>query len=223
MNRDLIATQLQLECIGLDADGLLVRIAGPDPDAIARFYLFLTADGQRRLFRADVPPAIRDRLRAIPTRTVFDDPATVKQILARHTPGGETCIGTTYVFPRPLPTDACPDVARLVEPVPARIHAFDVEIRPRPDRPIFAVVVEGRVVSACGSARESDEAGEAWVQTAPTFRRRGYARQAVAAWAQNLQKRGKTPFYSHRRENAASRAVARSLGLTKVFDCATFA
>jgi predicted GNAT family acetyltransferase len=65
----------------------------------------------------------------------------------------------------------------------------------------------------CVSSRENEVAAEAWVETRPEHRRRGLARQVTAAWGHDLRRRGKIPFYSHRLENSASQAVARSLGL----------
>lgn len=220
--RELVLTQLRLECIGLDAAGLLERVVGPEPDAIARFYVFVAADGELRLFRSDVPLAIQTLLRSVPTETVFDDPATVHRILARHAPSAPAFVGTSYVFPRPLAEDAYPEVRRLGESDRALVQAFDPGLRPRADRPVHAVVVESRIVSACVSSRQNDEAGEAWVQTAPAFRQRGYACQTVAVWAHDLQRQGKIPFYSHHRDNLASQAVARRLGLLRIADFANF-
>ena len=75
------------------------------------------------------------------------------------------------------------------------------------------MIVEGEIVSTCESSRENGEAAEAWVRTLPPFRGRGFARQVTAAWAMHAHTRGKLPFYSHREDNLASRAVARGLGL----------
>jgi hypothetical protein len=36
---ELIKTHFELECIGVNSDGLMVRIPGPDPDDIACFYI----------------------------------------------------------------------------------------------------------------------------------------------------------------------------------------
>jgi predicted GNAT family acetyltransferase len=92
------------------------------------------------------------------------------------------------------------------------IAAYDPELIDRP-WPVFAIVEDGRIVSSCLSARENDSAGEAWVRTLPAHRRRGYAREVTAAWGADLARQGKIAFYSHRVDNPASAAVARSLGL----------
>lgn len=49
-------------------------------------------------------------------------------------------------------------------------------------QPFYAVVVEGRAVSTCGTVRRSVHGIEAGVNTLEDYRRRGYAKRAVAAW-----------------------------------------
>ncbi len=51
------------------------------------------------------------------------------------------------------------------------------------------------------------------VETAPRFRRMGYGRAAVAEAVRAVSARGGAPLYLHRVENAASAALADSLGL----------
>jgi len=69
---------------------------------------------------------------------------------------------------------------------------------------------------------ENETAAEAWVQTLPEFRRRGYARQVTAAWAHDLLQIGKIPFYSHSMGNVASQGVARSLKLIPFVDSVSY-
>ena len=63
---ELLAIQLALECIGVDEDGLLVRIPGPYPDGIPRFYAAECASERVKYCSRDVPPAIRRALLALP-------------------------------------------------------------------------------------------------------------------------------------------------------------
>ena len=88
---------------------------------------------------------------------------------------------------------------------------------------VFGMLADGQVVSTCESSREDKYAGEAWVRTLEPYRRRGYARQVTAAWGRWLQQHGRVPFYSHRAENLASRAVAQSLGLIEYIEDAGYA
>jgi hypothetical protein len=63
-----------------------------------------------------------------------------------------------------------------------------------------------KLAAALPDTRRSDEA---------KVRRRGYARQVVAAWATYVLGEGKVAFYSHEAGNVASEALARSLGVAQ--------
>lgn len=148
-------------------------------------------------------------------------------------------IGRTLLFPDTLAdafTDAITDAfaSDIVRLAPAR-DGDDFYGGPAPDaerlRPAiapddetpparevfpgeqFAALADGLVVATCESARESALAAEAWVRTLPAARGRGYATRVTAAWALDVRRRGKTPFYSHHRENSGSAGVARALRL----------
>ena len=84
-------------------------------------------------------------------------------------------------------------------------------------RDVFAVVVDGVVVSEAVSVRENETSAEIWVQTDPSHRNRGYATQAAAAWFRSVEGRRLIPFYSHERANEASRNLAEALGLRLVY------
>lgn len=74
----------------------------------------------------------------------------------------------------------------------------------------------GEVVAVCRSARSFGRDGEAGVETALAYRGRGYAAETVGLWAATVRANGGTPIYSADWSNAASRAVARKLGLVLV-------
>ncbi|MEZ4720114.1 MAG: GNAT family N-acetyltransferase, partial [Caldilineaceae bacterium] len=80
--------------------------------------------------------------------------------------------------------------------------------------PLLARLVDGVPVSICFCARRSDVAAEAGLETAPSFRGRGYAARVTAAWAAEVRAGGRIPLYSTAWDNQASRSVARKLGLT---------
>jgi hypothetical protein len=190
----------------------LGRIQAAAAEEIPRLYVCRHAAGTSRYYRADLPDAMVDDLDHLTDEDCFEQQAMVRGILARHAPSFGVWTGTSYVFPTIPPAEICPDAVRLSEADRWRALAFDPDLASFP-RPIYAVLVEGRVVSTCVSARENDQAAEAWVQTSPEHRRRGLARQVTAAWARDVLGSGKIAFYSHRRENLPSCAVARSLGL----------
>ncbi len=79
--------------------------------------------------------------------------------------------------------------------------------------PIVGAVEDGYAVSVCFSARRSDEAAEAGVETAADWRGRGLAPLVTAAWALAVRESGRIPLYSTSWSNGASLAVARKLGL----------
>lgn len=83
---------------------------------------------------------------------------------------------------------------------------------------VFGIERDGKIVSACVSVRENGHCGEAWVYTDPGYRKRGFARQVVSAWAQTTIQAGRLPFYSHKIENLLSAGLANSLGLKPVFE-----
>jgi len=86
----------------------------------------------------------------------------------------------------------------------------------------YAVLNNDKVISCCVSARENDEAGEAWILTLLDYRRKGYGSTAVKLWAKDLMDNNKIPFYSHEVHNISSRKLAKSLGLKKVFEIISY-
>ena len=83
---------------------------------------------------------------------------------------------------------------------------------------VYAIERDGRIVSACVSARENERCGEAWVYTDDAYRHQGFAQKVVNAWAGSLMEEGKVSFYSHKIENLASASLAKKLGLQSIFD-----
>ena len=83
-------------------------------------------------------------------------------------------------------------------------------------RLIYGAIVDGRAVSLCASVKEVEGAHAAGVETLPSHRRRGFAADAVAAWATAVLRMGATPFYGTTFDNLASQGVARGLGMELV-------
>ncbi len=209
--------QLELECIGLDLKGRMVRIPGPHPDKIARFYVTRHAGGHKAYYGTDLTRSVRNELAALPLEQAFSDRVAVMRILARDAPCGRIDAFKSYVFGRALPEDQSLDVVRLKTSHRELIEQYDVKLYP-PTRPVFAIIADGRIVSTCQSSRENNAAGEAWVRTLPEYRRRGYGRQVTLEWALELVAHGKIAFYSHAVDNVASSALARSLGLEQFIE-----
>ncbi len=213
----LIRLQLALEGITFDAAGRLVRLPAADAEEIPRLYVARHAAGIERFYRTDLPDVVYRRLAALPPEVAFTNLELIKAILRDDAPCVDVWQGTSYVFPS-LPTPAnFPNVVRLCAADRERIARFDHDLL-RFRSPIYAILVDGEIAATCVSARENATAAEAWVQTAPAFRRRGFARQVTAAWGHDVLAAGKVAFYSHRWDNYPSRGVATSLGLRPFVD-----
>jgi RimJ/RimL family protein N-acetyltransferase len=210
----LIQLHLELECIGIDAAGNLVRIPGPDPDTLHRVYVARHDQGDSIFFQPDVPKATRKRLLGLPFSAFFDDPDRVKTILAQDKACEDFHIGKSYIFSSAVNEAHYPHVVRLSQLDAEMVRRYDPDLDLR-QKEVFGIVIGEEFVSTCESSRENERAGEAWVRTREQFRRRGFARQVTAAWGNWLIQHGKVAFYSHKWDNLASQAVAQNLGLAQ--------
>jgi hypothetical protein len=241
----LLDIYLALSHIGGPDAGPLAPLAGEATEETPRVHVARLADGQWRVFiRPDLPGAIRQQLAALPPAALFSEYARVANILAHggtgansaNTPGADLWIGRTLLFPDDLTDALARNIVRLAPacdgddsygaPTPAA-ERLRPAIAPTDEAPParevfpgeqFAALADGLVVATCESARESALAAEAWVRTLPAARGRGYATRVTAAWALDVRRRGKTPFYSHHRENNGSAGVARALRLIPFLD-----
>jgi GNAT superfamily N-acetyltransferase len=87
-----------------------------------------------------------------------------------------------------------------------------------PDGVVYGVVCEGRVVSVAFAHRAGvleDVVADVGVETAPRYRRRGFAQAAVSALAAHFTERGGESRYSCNPDNVASIATARSVGFVR--------
>ena len=212
------------------ADSPLAPLPGEAPEETPRYYVARAAWGAWRAhIGPDVLAALRHDLATLPPARALDDPKAVLSLFSRH---GAAChsiwLGRTARFPDDLDLA----LAEGVIPLPAGLDVYGEAAPPLPppgapaaasDPPAapslaftprqFAIIEDGLAVSTCESSRESGVAAEAWVRTLPAWRGRGYAARVTAAWGLDVRRRGKEPFYSHHRDNQASAAVARALGL----------
>lgn len=198
-----------------DAAGRMLRVNEPNGAAAPRFFLGHTAAGDLLRFRADVSDAtvraLTDAWRATPAGVL--DPAPYEAVLARAAPVERVWSGPAFTFPDDLPSPAgtLPITAANADLLRAHLPQWlgDVGV----SVPMYAVVADGHAVSVCASVRTTPHANEAGVETAPAYRGRGYAAAAAAAWALAIRAEGRVPLYSTSWDNAASRAVARTLRL----------
>src|SRR5689334_8543006 len=81
----LLKAQLRLECIGINANGRMHRIAGANPDDIHRFFIAKHHHGFTALVRDDVPEHTAQQFLALSPDCAFIDAAAVGAILYAKT------------------------------------------------------------------------------------------------------------------------------------------
>ena len=197
----------------LDSAGRILGTREPVPEAGPRFALIRGRASCAWAVRADVPRGIAEELDGLagaePPVADFGD-APVHAERYRTLVGGEVYAGPAFSFPK------------TVEQPDAMVHVNALQLLARhfsgwtaaeiPGRsPIVAVTEDGHTVSVCFSARRSEKAAEAGLETAEAYRGRGFGPQVTAALA--VRALGRVPLYSTSWENGASLAVARKLGL----------
>ena len=206
-----------------DDEGRLLRVNEPDGAEAPRFFLGRTSEGHELRFRRDVSADVveglaelcQDELAADPLPQMPSNVGEYLDVLARASPIGSQWAGPAYRFPRILPE--VPGAVRVTGQNAALLAEDFVEWVEDPpvSQPFMALLVEGGVASVCCSVRITPEVHEAGVETRPSLRGRGYASQAVVAWASAVRSEGACPVYSTSWENTSSLAVARRLGLIR--------
>jgi GNAT superfamily N-acetyltransferase len=206
-----------------DARGRMVRVNEPGGGRAPRFHIGRTIEGCEWRVRDDVDDVVRAALGAEVEREARGDEYPnvpygapgYERILEQRGPVQKIWAGPAFSFPEDLPS--APGVKLVTE------ENADV-LRPHlepwlPDvgqgMLLAAALIEGHAVGVCGSARVSDAAHEAGVETARDFRREGHGFRAVMAWAAAVRALGCEPLYSTSWENRASQALAAKLGLVR--------
>lgn len=201
----LFELQLELECTRILDGNRLVPFSCPNPEPPNRVVVVRVHDRSMIFLRDDVDETVADRLLSSPPDDMKSAVSHVRELADLDVEWR----GSTYVATSPF--DAALTAGVTEQP-------GDRENGGRS----FCIIDGGEAVSGCSSSRENGSSGEAWVWTHERVRRRGYGQRCVAAWANDLLRQGKVPFYSHAHDNLASRQLARSLGLTWVFDACGF-
>lgn len=209
-----------------DASGHLVSTNELNSTPAPRFFLGHTSLGIVRRYRYDVSATSQRALeRAIAAELESSvaetdrplDPKPFERVLSQDAPIEHASVGLAFRFPVSLA--ATPEArilgdasdAALLHPA---LAPWSTDIQS--SAPLVALIIDGQAVAVCGSVRITPRAHEAGVETAAGFRGRGYAKSVVAAWAAAVRALGVEPLYSTTWQNAASRALARSLGLASI-------
>jgi hypothetical protein len=206
-----------------DVRGRMVRVNEPGGRPAPRLFLGRTAHGSVWRFRHDVDDGLARALEALcqaeaPGDERLEPPHGAdpyRELLARAAPAEVAWAGPAFVVPPGVA--AASGTVRVTEGNAGllRPHLEDWLGDVATGQPLFAALHDGRAVAVCCSVRLTPAAHEAGVETAPGFRRRGYAASAVRAWAAAVREQGIVPLYSTSWENAASRALAARLGLRR--------
>lgn len=119
---------------------------------------------------------------------------------------------------RPPAAPTTPRVVVSDPPAPALLGALAVDARrwAQPARALAVALVDGRPVALCIALAVTGTLWDVGVETDPDHRRRGHARDCFAALARHLDADGLRPVWSATQDNAASLAMAASLGFTAV-------
>jgi GNAT superfamily N-acetyltransferase len=198
---DFILLQISLE-YELDAESLLVPFNNSSEQAYYVVYQY--ASGFLPYYNHELPAEVRTQLDSLGVQAAFTHPEEVRQLISySYLPckGGEDIFWSGH-FPR------LPELGEQ----PELCHNGDA----------WSIMPGELEVSRAISVRQNERCAEVYVETLPAYRRKGYARQVVAAWVRDIMDRGRVAFYSYKTRNIASAALARSLGVEWYADVIAF-
>jgi hypothetical protein len=224
--------ELQLRTLFvLNAAGRILSTREPGGEKGPLLFLARSGASCAWAIRADVPEPVAQRLEVVarrepPAADLHAPPVGAQQLVAllgdrldascNRSAKSRGSDGPAFVFPDAMIVpEGNDDIVRIEDEalvarhfrgwVPGEIAAGRA--------PVLGVMRDGHAVSICYSARLSDEAAEAGLDTAPGFRGRGLGPRVAAAWARAIRASGRVALYSTFWSNAASLAVAKKLGL----------
>ena len=213
--------ELQLRTLFvLDGARRIVGTREAVPGAGPLFSLIRSREKCTWAVRADVAPDVADELDGLageepPVEDLRQAPVHAERY--KSLLEGRVDSGPSFVFPERIARPAGVLVIEDVDVLSRHFSGWTASEIPGCG-PIVGVLADGYAVSVCFSARRSDEAAEAGVETAVDWRGRGLAARVTAAWALAVRESGRIPLYSTSWSNGASLAVARKLGLVR-FGC----
>lgn len=202
----------------LDDRGRIVSTREPYPTRGPLFTILRSAAQCAWAVRDDVPGEVAEEMAALareepPVRDLRLAPLHAERYVASS--GGRLGFsGPAFRFPDVLlPTSGVIRVEdeRLLQ---RNFRGWELGEIAAGRAPVMAIIEEGYPVSICFSARCSDNAAAAGLETAEAFRGRGFGPRVTAAWAVAVRATGRVPLYSAAWANAPSLAVTRKLGLT---------
>lgn len=212
----------QLELMSIQAEvlyihdhaGRITTINEPADQPAPRFFWGQTDAGSIVRFRSDTPDSlIHDILQCLGQSDSTEQLASIIRALEKERAIKGIWIGPAFVFQEFANdyTDATlvnDDNKYCLEPgFPTLLS----ELKFR--EPCFMVTENNMAVSVCFSARSSDKAAEAGVETLKDYRGKGYAMRVTSSWAQAIRRSQKIPLYSTSWDNYSSQSIAKRLRL----------
>lgn len=172
-----------------------------DAGDVPAFVVVRHRDGIVTYFQRDLAPPVRQRLEEVAPADIFRDPSRVGRVLGRR-----PSVGSRH------------EVLYVMEAAPRLVEGFTATRQGNH----FVVLDDGRPASWAWTIREHARAEEGSVETVPTFRRRGYGRTALAAWARSVLDREKTPIVRRSASNVAAGELLRSVGASEFAESIAF-
>jgi GNAT superfamily N-acetyltransferase len=205
-----------------DSGGRLRLVNEPAGKDAPRFFLGRTPDGNEWRFRHDMDAvtvaALESLCAAVPVGmdagVPISDIERFTAVLNCQAPVQRVWSGPAYRFSS-IRARLSTDVVRITgsNSEALRPHLPEWLDAVESGRLLLALLEKGRAVSVCCSVRVTPEAHEAGVETAAEYRRRGWGKAIVSAWAEVVTDLGAIPLYSTSWDNPESQGLAASLGL----------
>ncbi|WP_307473210.1 GNAT family N-acetyltransferase [Paenibacillus harenae] len=179
-----------------------------------RFFWGQTNNGRVIRFRSDVPNnVVRELTQVLDRNDPTNQLANVINVLEKDKGISGFWMGPAYVF-NDIVTDYTDATLVTEDNKYCLEHGFSSLLSEMKFRePCYMVTENNIAVSVCFSARSSDKASEAGVETLKDYRGKGYAIRAASSWAQAILQSQRIPLYSTSWDNYSSQSVAKRLQL----------
>ncbi|MDF2649788.1 MAG: FR47-like family protein [Paenibacillus sp.] len=197
-----------------DHAGRITTINEPTNQSAPRFFWGQTDAGSIIRFRSDTPDRlVHDILQFMGQSDSTEQLANVIRALEKDRGIKGIWMGPAFAFQEIVKdyTDATlvtEDNKYCLEP---GFPSLLLELKFR--GPCFMVTENNMAVSVCFSARSSDRAAEAGVETLKDYRGKGYAIRVTSSWAQAIRRSRRIPLYSTSWDNYSSQSIAKRLRL----------
>lgn len=183
-------------CLGMENDFLGSDLIPREGRMSILFCLANIDDSYLYVFRQDINKKTRNLIKGLGPEKIEADPLSIRRLLHNYD-CDEVYWGKSYFFRNK----------------PIQYSFKDVIIQYSDNHPEFIISINDEVVSKAWTWGENELAAEVEVATHESYRRRGFAKQVVNAWASWQLDNNKIPIFSHEYSNVESGILAKSLDL----------